>query len=120
MQYQVSLAVLCLAGAHGGAACLAAGMAACAASAEPAGHAGIRPGMGYAQARSSLLADGWQPDGDRGAPGRPPAYRQFPEVVCGQGRDALCSGRFIRAGDALLLILDRNTKEPAVTFVDRD
>lgn len=79
---------------------------------------GIKPGMTYAMARSSLLAEGWAPDRDRGAAGQ--AYKPFPEIICGNGRDAICTGRFIRSGSALLLTIDQNKKTLPITFIDPD
>lgn len=47
--------------------------------------------MSYAKARSTLLAASWQVDGTRGATGQRSAvvYTKFPEIMCGNGRDAI-------------------------------
>lgn len=103
------------------AACLASGMLAWPAHAEQAEDGGIKPGVSYAEARSHLLAQGWQPEGDRAGAGRPSGLGgQFPEVVCGSGRDAMCTGRFLRAGKAVIVAVDQNKKALPVTFIERD
>jgi hypothetical protein len=48
------------------------------------------------------------------------AYPQYAEVVCGEGRDAVCSGRFEKAGRAILLSLDPKKKPMRVTSIDQD
>jgi hypothetical protein len=64
----------------------------------------------------------WKPDANREQPGAggARAYPQYPEIVCGQGYDAVCSGRFEKAGEAIVLSLDPRTKALRVTSIDRD
>jgi hypothetical protein len=40
--------------------------------------------------------------------------------VYGQGYDAVCSGRFEKAGEAILLSIDPRTKTLRVASIDRD
>jgi hypothetical protein len=93
------------------------------ASPDPLAQAlGVQLPSGYASARARLLRTSWKPDSSRGAGGAPGrlAYPQYPEVVCGQGYDAVCSGRFEKAGEAILLSIDPKTSTLPVTSIDRD
>jgi hypothetical protein len=47
-------------------------------------------------------------------------YRRYPEVVCGEGYDAVCSGRFTKSGQAILLTIDPKTRTLQVISVDED
>ncbi|MGE6334402.1 hypothetical protein [Stenotrophomonas sp. NPDC077659] len=63
---------------------------------------GITAGMPYAKAKRLLGAAGWQVT--------PPESRQavlpdFPEIECGQGRDAVCSAGFHRNDQSLAMII---------------
>ena len=102
--------------------CLATYLFTTAVQSQSAEDWGIDAGMSYAKARSTLLSASWQVDDRRGANGQHSAvaYKQFPEIVCGNGRDAICSGRFIRSGEALLLIVDPRKPLLPVTFIERD
>jgi hypothetical protein len=83
---------------------------------------GVQVGSDYASARAKLLAASWNPDATYGVSGTfgKLAYPQYAEVVCGEGRDAVCGGRFVKAGQAILLSLDPNKKPLRVTSIDRD
>ncbi|HYQ22284.1 hypothetical protein [Stenotrophomonas sp.] len=63
---------------------------------------GISAGMPYAKAKRLLDAAGWQvsppESGQAALPG-------FPEIECGQGRDAICSAGFHRNGQSLAMII---------------
>lgn len=63
---------------------------------------GITAGMPYAKAKRLLDAAGWQ--------ATPPESRQaalpdFPEIECGQGRDAVCSAGFRKEGQSVAMII---------------
>lgn len=63
---------------------------------------GITAGMPYAKAKRLLDAAGWQ--------AMPPESRQaalpdFPEIECGQGRDAVCSVGFRKEGQSVAMII---------------
>lgn len=63
---------------------------------------GITVGMPYAKAKRLLDAAGWHPT--------PPESRQaalpdFPEIGCGQGRDAVCSAGFHKDGQSFAMII---------------
>ena len=98
------------------------------ASQQPAAPDPLVQGLGvplpssYASARAKMLGKAWEPDASHGASAVSGhlAYPQYPEVVCGEGYDAVCSGRFKKAGDAILLSLDPRTKTLPVTSIDRD
>jgi len=83
---------------------------------------GVQVGSDYASARAKLLAASWKPDTTYGVSGTfgKLAYPQYAEVVCGEGRDAVCSGRFEKAGRAILLSLDPKKKPMRVTSIDQD
>jgi len=84
--------------------------------------AGAQVPSDYASARVKLLAASWKPDlswGKSGISGRL-AYAQYPEVVCGQGYDAVCSGRFEKADEAIRLTIDPRTSKLQVTAIERD
>ena len=89
----------------------------------PLAHAaGVQVPSDYASARAKLLATSWKPDlswGISGVSGRL-AYAQYPEVVCGQGYDAVCGGRFEKADKAMLLTIDPRTSKMQVTAIERD
>ena len=95
------------------------------AAASPAALArrlGVQLGSGYAAARARLLAASWKADSSRRefSLSKQPEYRQYPEVVCGDGRDAVCSGRFMKSGQAILLSIDPAGSTLPVTSVDED
>ena len=83
---------------------------------------GVQLQSGYATARAKLLGTSWKADSDWGKPGvgKQLAYRQYPEVLCGDGYDAVCTGRFEKAGQAILLTIDQRSSTLRVTSVDKD
>lgn len=83
---------------------------------------GVQLQSGYASARARLLAASWKADSGWGESGvhKQLAYRQYPEVVCGDGHDAVCTGRFEKSGRAILLTIDQRTSTLRVTSVDED
>jgi hypothetical protein len=93
-----------------------------AATARLAQSVGVQLDSSYASARAKLLATSWKADSARGEPDAsgPRAYQQYPEVVCGQGYDAVCTGRFKKAEQAILLTVDQRTSKLRVTSVDKD
>lgn len=83
---------------------------------------GIQLPSGYASARSKLLGAAWKADASRKEfsvqtqlPDGP-----YPEVVCGAGYDAACSGRFVKSGHAILLTFDQRIKTLPLISVDED
>lgn len=77
-------------------------MAARAAMPPPWRQLGIVPGMAYAKAKRLLVAAGWQvtpPEADEAA------VPDFPEIACGQGRDAVCSAGFRKDEDSVAMII---------------
>jgi hypothetical protein len=83
---------------------------------------GVQLESGYATARAKLLATSWKADTDWGVSGvnKQLAYRQYPEVLCGEGYDAACTGRFVKSGQAILLSIDQKSKALRVFSVDED
>lgn len=83
---------------------------------------GVRLQSGYATARAKLLGTSWKADSGWRESGvhKQLAYRQYPEVVCGDGYDAVCTARFEKAGQAILLTIDQGSSALRVTSVDED
>lgn len=83
---------------------------------------GVQLQSGYASARARLLGMSWKADSGRAefSVHKQLAYRQYPEVLCGEGYDAVCSGRFVKSGQAILLTIDQRTSTLRVTSVDED
>jgi hypothetical protein len=83
---------------------------------------GIQLPSDYPSARARLLRGAWKPDaawGRSGASGRL-AHAAYPEILCGEGYDAVCTGRFEKGDEAVLLVLDRGTRTLRVTAIERD
>jgi len=59
--------------------------------------------MPYREARQHMIRHGWAPDPtearERYKPGHLP-YPEFPEVTCGEGYDAICSGWFLKGTES--------------------
>ena len=104
------------------AACIAGSMAAASAASEPARGLGVKVGSGYAKARANLLANGWRTDDQWGisGPHRSRSFNQYPEILCGEGYDAICTSRFFNASGALLVTIDQRKKALPVTHVEAD
>jgi hypothetical protein len=83
---------------------------------------GVQLQSGYATARAKLLGSSWNADSARGNSGvrKQLAYRQYPEILCGEGYDAVCTGRFVKSDQAVLLTIDQRTSTLRVTSVDED
>ena len=83
---------------------------------------GVQLQSGYATARSRLLRAAWVPDSTRGVSGvhQQIAFQQYPEVLCGEGYNAVCTGRFEKKGTAILVTINPKTKKLQVTSVDQD
>ena len=83
---------------------------------------GVRLQSGYTTARAKLLGTSWKADSDWGESGvhKQLAYRRYPEVLCGDGFDAVCTGRFEKGGQAILLTIDQRSSTLRVTSVDED
>jgi hypothetical protein len=67
---------------------------------------GVRLRMPYGETRQRMIKHGWTPDpteaNARHTPSRLP-YPEFPEVLCGEGYDAICSGWFSKGSESRLL-----------------
>ena len=111
MRWLVPLAALCVLAAP------------CAAEEDTlARRVGVQLDSGYATARAKLLATSWKADTSWGTSGvnKKLAYRQYPEVLCGEGHDPACTGRFVNSGQAILLSIDQKTSALRVFSVDED
>lgn len=88
----------------------------------PAKAAGVQLRSPYADARARLIGSGWKTDATWGTSGVHGigGYPRYPEVLCGEGRDAVCTGRFEKDGIAILVSIDPRTRALRVTSVDED
>lgn len=60
---------------------------------------GIKLKMPYAEARKRMLRNGWKPnfaEAEFGYQSNYRPYKHFPEILCGEGYDAICSAPFIK------------------------
>lgn len=68
---------------------------------------GLNEGQSYASAKTHLIGTGWKVDSTYAAAregGETPPYG-FKEVICGNGWQAVCSARFLRKGQEIMLTL---------------
>ena len=68
---------------------------------------GLHAGQSYGLAKTQLIAKGWKVDTTYAQvreAGEPPPYG-FDEVVCGNGWQAVCSARFLRKDQEIMLTL---------------
>src|SRR5262249_53893645 len=67
---------------------------------------GIRLRMPYREARQRMIKHGWAPDSTEPIARHTRAhlpYPALPEVLCGEGYDAICSGWFTKGSESRLL-----------------
>jgi hypothetical protein len=76
----------------------------------------------YASARLKMNRLGWQIDREWGVSGvhRRLAFPQYPEVLCGEGYQAVCTGRFTKGDSAVLLTINQFKKSLPVERIDND
>jgi len=65
---------------------------------------GLEKGQSYSTARATLVKRGWQIDYAHAENNQTSPYG-FKEVVCGNGWQAVCSARFMRASQEIMLTL---------------
>ena len=94
-------------------------MAVSSAASDPAGRNSVKVGSSYAETRAYLLSNGWHTDDDWGFSGSSP-FNQYPEVLCGEGYDAVCTGRFVGVSGALLVTIDQSKKALPVIYIEED
>jgi hypothetical protein len=71
---------------------------------------GLKEGQSYVSARAQLIGKRWKVDLTYAATrdaGKTPPYG-FKEVICGNGWQAVCSARFLRNGQKIMLTLRPN------------
>lgn len=76
----------------------------------------------YAGARLKLIRQGWQIDREWGISGvhEKLTYAQYPEVLCGEGYQAVCTGRFKKGDSAILLTINQFKKNFPVKYINND
>ena len=78
---------------------------------------GVRLGASYSKVRLTLLKSGWKIDAS--LQDEIPIFKNYPEIVCGHGLDAICSVAFDKAGKTINITVDqRVTRLPVVRFQD--
>lgn len=89
---------------------------------ERAKSLGFTIGHPYAKARDRLLALSWRPDLGWGLSGVRPVlgYPGYPEILCGEGMDAVCTARLTKGTQAILLTIDPDSDTSPVVHVNRD
>jgi hypothetical protein len=83
---------------------------------------GLKLKHAYSINRKILMEAAWQPDLKWGLSGihHKLAYQDFPEILCGDGYDAVCTGRFVKGSKEILLTIDHNHKTLPVMHADND
>lgn len=76
----------------------------------------------YASARLKLIRRGWRIDREWGISGvhEKLTYEQYPEVLCGEGYQAVCTGRFKKGDSAILLTINQFKKTLPVRYISND
>jgi hypothetical protein len=76
----------------------------------------------YSEVRERLLTLSWQPDPSWGHSGVHEilSYPEYPEVLCGNGMDAVCTARLTKGPRAILLTINQTSGALPVVHVDWD
>ena len=74
----------------------------------------------YSKVRKRLGKHGWRPDSSWGASGPRLTYPAYPEILCGEGMDAVCTARLLKGRKVILLTVDQWKATIPVVHVDRD
>ena len=76
----------------------------------------------YSTIREDLLTLSWRPDPGWGLSGmsRVLAYPEYPEILCGEGMDAVCTARLTKGAQAILLTINPASDTIPVVHVNRD
>jgi hypothetical protein len=85
-------------------------------------HSEVQINEDYKTARQKMLSQGWKLDVEWGVSGvhEKLAFTEYPEVLCGEGYSAICTGRFKKGDAAVLLTIDQFKKRLPVTFISND
>jgi len=84
--------------------------------------AGVQKYERYASARLKMNRQGWQIDKEWGISGihKQLAFPRYPEVLCGEGYQAVCTARFTKGDSAVLLTINQFKKSLPVERIDND
>jgi hypothetical protein len=63
---------------------------------------GIKLKTPYANAKKLMLKNGWTLTPTIYLPNHPP-YKEFPEIICGEGYDAICSAEFAKENQTMVV-----------------
>ncbi|MBA5639418.1 hypothetical protein H3H37_20350 [Duganella sp. LX20W] len=82
----------------------------------------VQIGESYASTRTKMLRLGWAIDREWGVSGvhEKLSFSKYPEVLCGEGFQAVCTGRFKKGDSAILLTIDQFRKRLPVTYITND
>ena len=83
---------------------------------------GFTMGHPYSKIRDRLLTLSWHPDPGWGLSGvhQILGYPEYPEILCGEGMDAVCPGRLTKGTQAILLTINPDSDDIRVVHVNRD
>ena len=83
---------------------------------------GFTMGGPYSEIRERLLVLSWQPDPSWGHSGvhEVLSHPKYPEILCGDGMDAVCTARLMKGPRAILLTIDQTSDAIPVVHVDTD
>lgn len=70
-----------------------------------ASRLGLKEGQRYSDAKAHLLKSGWEVDQNYSTP-NPKSPYGFKEVICGEGLMAVCSARFLKSNQEIMLTLN--------------
>jgi hypothetical protein len=76
----------------------------------------------YSKVRTRLRKHGWSPDSSWGlsGPHERLTYSAYPEILCGDGMDAICTARLMKGREAIVLTVDQWKTSIPVVHVERD
>jgi hypothetical protein len=83
---------------------------------------GFTMGHPYSEIQEHLLTLSWRPDPSWGHSSvhEVLSYPKYPEILCGDGMDAVCTARFTKGPHAILLTINQASDTIPVVHVDRD
>ena len=83
---------------------------------------GVTMEHSYSKIRERLLTLSWRPDSGWGLSGvhQVLGYPEYPEILCGEGMDAVCTARLTKGTQAILLTINPASDTIPVVHVNRD
>ena len=83
---------------------------------------GIRLSKSYSATRLQLIKLSWQPatNPDLVSNKKPVSFPNYPEILCGEGMDAICTARFNKNGNAVILTVNQHKRSLPVVHIMKD